>query len=156
MSLSFFMVDWRLSGEQIESYKTCLYGLGYRNETFEIRIPRSSSPQGANGLISLLATLALFFLSSSSHFSSLSFLHTSSLVHFLRPSSNKPSDCWISSKMIWKLLLSFAVLLSCICPVLGARKADVELSNQYTDKYVFAHFMVSQASDMWSVAVSQG
>lgn len=44
--------------------------------------------------------------------------------------------------MIWKLLVSFAVLLSCICPVLGAPKAEVELANQYTDKYVFAHFMV--------------
>lgn len=58
--------------------------------------------------------------------------------------------------MIWKLLVSFAVLLSSICPVLGAPKAEVELANQYTDKYVFAHFMVSQAPDMWSVVVSQG
>jgi hypothetical protein len=46
------------------------------------------------------------------------------------------------NNMFWKKLLSFIAILAYIQPVIGAPKSGAGLTNQTTDKYVFAHFMV--------------
>jgi hypothetical protein len=57
---------------------------------------------------------------------------------------------WTTSiNMIWKTLLGLAATLAYIFPALGAPSSGLGLASRSTDKYVFAHFMVSQLFPGW-------